>query len=161
MFSGSDHSLQTKSRSRRGITAITIAILALGLLAGTASAAAPKTQIGILSCSEAYVDVFEDVNDGGDGLRICFGANQANLANLAHTPAGQCAAAAPKLQDDWNDCISSARFQEGSLNTSVCFFTGANYAGSKYKLNDDNQGVSWYFGTFADSITSIKFGATC
>jgi hypothetical protein len=110
------------------------------------------------SCSQAYVNVWEDTGLSGDGLHICYGYNIPDLRKIGHTQSGTCHATI-KIADDWDNCISSAANYPASIAKCVTFFTGYNYTGSAFILLSGHT-ADWYLGsTFSDSISSIKWCA--
>lgn len=136
----------------RTIAILVIAALMAMVPAGLVSLAAAHT----LSCSQDAYNVWEDSNFTGDGLHVCYPSNLPNLASMTHTQPGLCSATF-KARDDWDDCLSSAKNLVGNESHRVCFYTGANYTGSRYVLPSNGQ-ASWLWpDTFADSISSIRW----
>jgi hypothetical protein len=98
-----------------------------------------SSDIGIQSCSQAYIILWEHVGYNGRGLRVCYGVNIPNLAAYG-----------------FNDITSSAQYRELSLNTTACVYTEPSYVIllKKFTVNEDAQ---WFlFGN--DAISSVRFG---
>ncbi|MBA3687584.1 MAG: hypothetical protein H0W81_01910 [Chloroflexi bacterium] len=114
----------------------------------------------VATCSQAYLYVYEDVNQSGDWKQFCYPTGSTYLANVPHTQAGLCNSGFIRFGDHWDDCISSATYNEGSINTSVCLWLDQNYGGSGVKFTVDAS-ASWGFGIYADAFSSIEWGYSC
>lgn len=113
---------------------------------------------GRASCGQAYIDLWEDPGYSGDGIRVCYPNNIPDLRNIAHTQAGICHGDIFKFDDNWNDCISSVTFNEGSLNTSVCLYDGFNYHLENVSIRfTADASVSWNTGYYENSTSSLKW----
>ena len=108
------------------------------------------------SCGSAYVYAYEDVDRGGDVLVVCYGRNISDLRNIPHAPSGICSSWNFKFDDNWNDCISSAYFNEVTVNTAVCFYEHPNYGGASVRITSDGT-YNWGWGPLADTWSSIRW----
>lgn len=111
----------------------------LTTLALLASAIAPATSVQAASCSQAYVDIFEHSGFNGSGLHICYGNNIPNLAAY-----------------NFDDKTSSARFNEITVDTTVCLYSQPNYNVLIWKATADLE-VQWFWLYPNDSASSVKF----
>ena len=116
------------------------ASLALMLAAALAPATAVQAgEVGIQSCSQAYVDIWQHYGFNGNGLRICYGTNIPNLATYG-----------------FDNITSSAVFNEITANTTVCLYSEINYIGEIWKATSDAS-VQWILPP-NDWASSVKFG---
>lgn len=112
----------------------------------------------VASCSQGQTTAYEHTNFAGDWLTNCYSTQVPSHYNVPHSGAGYCSAIFQDGHDDWNDCISSAKNFGGTSNKAVCYYTNANYGQSEVTIPPGWQ-VSWpYPGTFADSISSQRWG---
>ncbi len=139
----------------RGLSAVVLGIV-LGWLpvAPVMVAAAPNTP----PCSIASLTVWEDTSFTGDSKTFCYGTNVPDLRNIAHTQSGICSAFL-KFDDNWNDCISSARYYENLTygNPNVCLWINPNYGGSGVRFVSSGDSGSWGTGIYADSFSSLQW----
>lgn len=75
---------------------------------------------GIQSCSQAYVDLWENYGSNGNGLRVCYPTNIPNPATYG-----------------FNNITSSVVFNEITVNTTVCLYSEVNYIGEIWKATSD------------------------
>jgi len=113
------------------------------------------------TCGQAELYVYENMNLGGDVRLICYATNWSHLGNMPHLQAGLCESANVRIGDHWDDCINSALFDEGSVNTSVCLWEDPNYGGTRITKFNSDAWANYNFFSWGDSISSIKWGSTC
>lgn len=140
-----------KLRVLLAVLALVGAVIPLAL-----TAAAPV----MAACTRGTVEFDENTNGSGESITYCVGAQGAgiNFDNVGHPGPGICEAPV-KLQDDWNDCISSI---------NVSFYTGGSAAYCMIGYDGlyvtqifmlwEIQNAGWNNLGANDKLTSVKFG---
>lgn len=133
-------------RLRSAMAAIVVLVALLGV-----GAAAPLSVNA--TCGQAQITIANGTSGNGERRTFCFAGDVSNLSNITPGPCGA-------FSLSWNDCASSVRFQEGTVNTSVCLWNAAGYVGNGFIIVRD---VGWYNlgGDFNNQTSSIEWGANC
>lgn len=128
---------------------VTMPVLAASVAASTQTVGSPQ------SCSQAKLTVWENDNFSGDGLVVCF-VNLPDLSQVQFFGTNGCAGG---NSSNWDNCISSAKFEEFSANTTVCLYTLVNYNGLLWRGVNTGDTVNWHWWNGEnDQASSIKFG---
>lgn len=150
----------TISQRRRRLDVVVMLAAVLAITATFGSLASPSPVAA--SCSQAYVDLSEDVTifgGNGDTLRVCFGTNIANLATVTVQTGDHYCFPNSGSNHTWNDCISWARFTEqGGFNTTVCLYSEINYINQIWKGSNNGDTGPFWGPPANDAATSVKFG---
>jgi hypothetical protein len=79
----------------------------------------------------AYENAIGDSSDGDDRLWLCnVGSLGGDNLDIDHNLAGICKAPA-KINDNWNDCLSSFRVYIVDATRALCIYSGYGYGGTK------------------------------
>lgn len=133
-----------------------ITVLVASLFAATALVVTAPRPVEA-TCSQAYVYFYEDLNLNGDRILFCYPNNVPYFANVPHTQPGVCNSGWIRFGDHWDDCISSALYENGTLNTTLCTYLDRDYHGLINKFTADgtkNYNNVWQYG---DMMSSAKW----
>jgi hypothetical protein len=143
---------------RKLLSATLVGLLLLPII-GTTSVLAGNQG----SCSQTdtekvvfYENRIGDTSDGDDRLWQC-GTGQADMRNVIHTLSGNCKSGVLKLNDNWDDCISSM-FPYIPSNRYLCIYLNWNYnKANGYYTYDHADGGTRVNIPYNDGLSSWKF----
>lgn len=155
-------------RSKSWRLALLMGLALATSVAGNASAAAVRTAAGVASttsaqgnCNNGWVTLWENGSYGGSSLKVCYGDNISNLANVS-APSG--CDGGVFIYPDWHDCISSFKVVNASCHIRLNLYVDANYGSimpSPYSGLGSRSISS--MGGYGDHLSSLRwsYNTTC
>lgn len=134
-----------------------LALFAALTIAVSAAAFTPQPVAAVNRCGDQpYVVFYEHSNYGGTSLLVCNGENTSDL-NTKPTVSGEYCSGPVIADDDWNNCISSARAYNWTTSTRLlCVYSSTLYGVFVWNHNADSD--DWAtLGSANDTASSIKW----
>jgi hypothetical protein len=131
---------------RKLLPAIIVGLLLLPIIGTTPAMAGTQgtCQVGDNKKVLFYENTIGDTSDGNDTLWQCAGG-QADMRNVIHTLSGNCKSGVLKLNDNWDDCISSMLPYIPS-GVYLCLYMNWSY----------NKANGYYTYDHADSVKRVN-----